>query len=92
MSPEVYAVPDQARPAWLQLQQQIVEHGPTPCAGPSRDDWTGSNSQQARAAVRCLDCPVLEACATYADTAAERHSTWGWHSAAQRAARSRTDR
>lgn len=91
MNPNLYAVPDHAVTAWHQLHEQVTRSGPTPCAGPSRDDWTGSNSQQARAAVRCLDCPVIEACAAYADTAAERHSTWGGYSAAQRAARRRAD-
>lgn len=78
--------------AWHRLQDQVTRNGPTPCAGPDRDDWTGSNSQQARAADRCLDCPVLEACSAYAEIAAERSSTWGGYSAAQRAARGRTDR
>lgn len=92
MNPDVYAVPAHARPAWQQLQQQLATHGPTPCAGPSRDDWTGSASQQARAAVRCLDCPVIEACAAYADTAAEKHGTWGGYTPGQRAARRDGDR
>lgn len=87
MNPDVYAVPAHAVPAWQQLQQQLTEHGPTPCAGPDRNDWTGSTAQQARAADRCMDCPVLEACATYADTAAEKRGTWGGYSPGERAAR-----
>ena len=87
MDPNVYAVPAHARPAWQQLQQRLADHGPTPCAGPDRGDWTGSRAQQDRAAVRCLDCPVMVACAAYADTAAERRGTWGGYTPGQRAAR-----
>ncbi|HLR93096.1 MAG TPA: WhiB family transcriptional regulator [Jiangellaceae bacterium] len=87
MNPDVYAVPAHAVTAWQQLQQQLADHGPTPCAGPSRDDWIGTRAQQARAADRCLDCPVIEACATYAETAPERYGTWGGYTPGQRATR-----
>ena len=84
MNPDMYAVPAPAVPAWQQLQQQLADHGPTPCTGPSRDDWTGTRAQQDRAADRCLDCPVMVACATYADTAAEDRGTWSGLTAEQR--------
>ena len=87
MNPDLYAVPAHARQAWQQLQQALAEHGPTPCAGPSRDGWTGSRTQQDRAAARCLDCPVMLTCAAYADTYAEDRGTWGGYTAAQRRAR-----
>lgn len=84
MRPDVYAVPAPAVPAWLHLQQQLAQHGPTPCTGPARDDWTGTRAQQSLAADRCLDCPVMSACAAYAATAAEARGTWGGLTAEQR--------
>lgn len=82
---DALAVPAHARPAWERLHAQILATGPTPCAGPHRDDWTGDKRQQIRAADRCLDCPAMRACGTYAATAGETSGTWGGLTAAQRA-------
>ncbi|MGP5252666.1 WhiB family transcriptional regulator [Brachybacterium alimentarium] len=89
MSRLTLAVPAHARPAWDALQAQILANGPTPCAGPDRNDWTGNATQQDRAADRCLDCPVMTACLTYADTADEREDVWGGLTATQRRNRPR---
>ena len=76
-------VPEHARREWEQLMSSITE--PTPCAGPNRDDWTGTAAQQERAADACHDCPVMHACLTYADTAGEAAGVWGGLTAPQRA-------
>jgi hypothetical protein len=80
-------IPEHAHPAWLTLQQHLRHARQTPCAGPAGDDWTGSPAAQRRAAHACLECPVMDACAAYADTAAEQHGTWGGITAADRAHR-----
>lgn len=77
MSGLTLGVPSHALPAWRELQEQITRNGSTPCAGPDRDDWTGTPAQQARAADACMDCPVLEACGYYAVTAGEVGAVWG---------------
>lgn len=77
MSRNPFAVPEHAIPAWEALHAQIMHTGPTPCAGANRDDWTGTAAQQARAADRCFDCPVFDACAHYAVTASETSGVWG---------------
>lgn len=78
-------VPDHARDEWEQLHDTLAAHQePAPCAGPDRDHWTGSAAQQQQAAARCLDCPAMVACATYARTAGERDGTWGGLTAAER--------
>lgn len=80
----VFNAPDHALPAWEQLHSRILATGPTPCAGPDRDDWTGTPRQQTRAATRCLDCAAMQACATYATTAREDSGIWGGMSPAER--------
>lgn len=70
-------VPLVALTPWLRLHDAIALAGGTPCAGPDRDDWTGTAPEQARAADACLDCPVMSACAAYADAAEERSGVWG---------------
>lgn len=84
MSRNPFAVPAHAVSAWEQLHAQILETGSTPCAGPNRDDWTGTAAQQARATDRCMDCPVLDACALYAVTAEETGGVWGGMGPAER--------
>lgn len=79
-----FSVPAHARPAWDELHAQIIRTGTTPCAGPDRDLWIGTQAEQHIAADRCLDCPVMTACATYAATAHEREGTWGGLTARQR--------
>lgn len=80
-------VPAHAQNAWLELHEQITRRGGTPCAGPDRNDWTGTPRQQTRAADACLDCPVLTACATYAAIAGETSGVWGGLTAQQRTQR-----
>lgn len=70
-------VPEHAAPAWRALHEQIAHNGPTPCAGPDRDNWTGTAAQQERAAEACLECFAMVACAAYADTAHESTGVWG---------------
>lgn len=71
-------VPDHARDEWEQLHDTLAAHQePPPCAGPDRDHWTGTVAQQQQAAARCLDCPAMVACATYARAAGERAGVWG---------------
>ncbi|MGP5641680.1 WhiB family transcriptional regulator [Brachybacterium tyrofermentans] len=84
MSGNTFAVPAHALGAWEEMHEQILATGPTPCAGPDRDDWTGTARQQALAANSCLDCPVLEACAQYAVTASEADGVWGGMTVAER--------
>lgn len=78
-------VPEHARSEWLAMQELIASTGPTPCAGPERDRWTGSTREQAWAADRCLDCPALRACLAYAVVADERGAVWGGLTTKQRA-------
>lgn len=71
-------VPDHALTQWIDLGEALAATPePPPCAGPDRDHWTGTATQQRTAADRCLDCPAMQACATYALTAGERTGTWG---------------
>lgn len=84
MSRNPFAVPEHARSAWDRLHAQILATGETPCAGPDRDNWTGTAAQQARAAAACFDCPVLDACAHYAVTASEASGVWGGMGPAER--------
>lgn len=84
MSGSTFAVPAHARGAWEELHEQILAAGPTPCAGPSRNDWLGTAAQQIRAAAACFDCPVIEACAHYAVTASETDGVWGGLTVAER--------
>lgn len=79
-----FAVPTHARPAWDELHARILATGPTPCAGPDRNDWLGTAQQQNRAARACFDCPVLEACTRYAITAPEPEGVWGGLTPAER--------
>lgn len=64
-----------AMPAWEALQDALGIG--TPCMSGDADLWHGSAKQQRVAADRCMDCPVLVACATYARTAGEQLGTWG---------------
>lgn len=86
MSPKqvAFGVPSHALGAWAELHEQITRTGPTPCAGPDRDDWLGNPTQQARAADGCMDCPVMEACGLYAVTAPEQSGIWGGMTPAER--------
>lgn len=70
-----FTVPASAMPAWEALQDAVTVG--TPCMGPDRDLWHGSRKQQLVAADRCMDCPVLAVCATYARSAGEQLGTWG---------------
>ena len=46
-----------------------------PCAGSTA--WTSDEAdERAAAAVRCLPCPLLDACADLADEADERFGVW----------------
>lgn len=82
MSPVSLGVPSHALPQWRALRDAITT--PTPCAGTDRDQWTGTATQQQRAAVACLDCPAMTACASYALAADEPSGTWGGRTAAER--------
>lgn len=84
MSGNMLGIPSEARTAWIRLGDAIERTGPTPCAGPDRDDWTGSGTQQARAAAACMDCAVLSACGAYADAAGEARGVWGGYTARER--------
>lgn len=84
MSRGTFQVPDHAQAAWNLLHARILATGPTPCAGPDRNDWLGTAQQQARAARACFDCPVLEACTHYAITAPEPEGVWGGLTPAER--------
>ncbi|PZP17071.1 MAG: hypothetical protein DI611_03910 [Brachybacterium faecium] len=84
MSGNTFAVPAHALDAWESLHRQILDTGPTPCAGAGRDRWTGTEQQQRTAADACMDCAVLRQCAAYADTADEREGTWGGYTARER--------
>lgn len=84
MSRNPFAVPAHAVSAWDQLHAQILETGSTPCAGPDRDNWTGTPAQQVRAARACYDCRALEQCALYAVTAPEPGGVWGGMGPAER--------
>lgn len=76
-------VPAHALTAWAALRDALAAvHAP--CAGPDRDDWTGSLLAQSRAATACLDCPVMVECGRYALTAGEPHGTWGGLTATDR--------
>lgn len=77
MSAYTLRVPEHAFTLWLKLHEELLLSGPTPCAGSNRDDWTGTSKQQERAADACWDCPVLSACAAYANAADESHGVWG---------------
>jgi hypothetical protein len=79
--------PEHALPEWAVLHEKIRRAGGSPCNGPQRDDWTGTEQQQRRAAQACLDCPALFVCALYAKAADEREGTWGGETASQRARR-----
>lgn len=83
-----FGVPAHALPAFLALHEQITRTGPTPCADVTiRDLWTGSQAEQTIAADRCIECPVMTACAAFAATAQEREGTYGGLTARQRNAR-----
>ena len=86
MSPASAAlgVPRHALGAWTKLHERITSTGPTPCAGPDRDNWTGTPAQQDRAARACYDCRALEQCALYAVTAPEPAGVWGGMGPAER--------
>ena len=84
MSGNPFAVPAHALPAWEQLHRLILVDGPTPCAGAGRDRWQGNAHQQQTAAEACMSCPVLLACADYADAAGEQHGVWGGYTARER--------
>ena len=77
-------VPARARTAWAELGSAIAKTGPTPCQGENRDRWTGSPRDQRWAAVQCLDCSAMVACATYARAAGECDGAWGGTTAADR--------
>lgn len=77
-------VPVHAVPAWHRLLDELTLAGETPCAGAGRDRWTGTEQQQRTAAESCMDCPVLHACADYADAAGEQHGVWGGYTARER--------
>ena len=81
---EDLGVPARARTAWAELGSAIATTGPTPCQGENRDRWTGSPRDQLWAAERCLDCPAMVACLTYARIAGERDGAWGGTTAADR--------
>lgn len=70
-------VPEHALTAWRALHERITATGPTPCTGADADRWNGTTAEQRWAAGRCIDCPALIQCGTYADTAGERHGVWG---------------
>lgn len=78
-------VPPHALPAWGALRVALLADPDTPCAGPARNDWHGSRKQQQRAALACLDCPILAACKTYALKADEPDGVWGGTTQHQRA-------
>lgn len=80
-------VPAHALPAWHRLLEELALAGETPCAGAGRDRWLGTEPQQRTAAEACMDCPVLRACADYADDAAEQHGVWGGYTARERTIR-----
>lgn len=84
MSPVSLGVPEHARGSWGEMHDQITATGPTPCAGPHRDRWTGSPRDHRWAAEQRLDCPAMVACLTYARIAGERDGTWGGTTAADR--------
>lgn len=84
MSRNPFAVPAHALPAWEQLHRLILADGPTPCAGAGRDRWLGTDRQQRTAAAACMSCPVLDACAAYADAAGETFGVWGGYTARER--------
>ena len=49
--------------------------GRVPCRG--REEWQCDDAgARAKAADACWDCPLLTACAEYADAADERHGVW----------------
>lgn len=85
----ILGVPDHARDEWEELHEQILATGPTPCTGPSRNDWLGTTAQQARASAACFDCPAIEACAQYAATAGEQLGVWGGRTATERRQRAK---
>lgn len=81
-------VPEHARREWDALHTAIEESWTTtPCAGPDRDLWQGSQGEQKRAANRCYDCSALALCDAYADAADERMGVWGGITARERGAR-----
>ncbi len=77
-------VPAHAVPAWHRLLDELAAVEETPCAGAGRDRWQGNGHQQRAAADACMSCPVLRACADYADAAGEQHGVWGGYTARER--------
>lgn len=80
-------VPPEALTAWVRLHDALTRSQCTPCAGPGRDRWLGTEQEQRAAADACMDCPALRACAAYADAAGEQHGVWGGYTARERAIR-----
>lgn len=77
-------VPPEAFTAWLRLHDALTRAHGTPCAGPGRDRWLGTEQEQRAAADACMDCPVLRPCDAYATAADERAGVWGGFTARER--------
>ena len=79
-STHAHAREDETARAWNDLTTALAElaghRGHTPCQLDANAWWSTDAEERATAARACTDCPVLGACAAYADAAQERHGVW----------------
>lgn len=78
----ILGIPPAAAPAWVALTvalDRMADQGRTPVCVRRPDDWASEAPTRARraAAEACGHCPVMRACAAYADVAGERCHVWG---------------
>lgn len=64
--------------ARLRLDAELAAlDGDVSCRGPRKDYWTSDEREErVYAAVLCKTCPVLDACANYADVSDQRWHVW----------------
>ena len=60
----------------LTLTLADLDH-PTPCQLDPERWYSDERAERLAAADACWDCPVIQACGTYADAADERFGCWG---------------
>jgi Transcription factor WhiB len=74
-----FGIPAEAMPAWLSLSAALEDLGRPPVCAADPEAWAADAKPRVRAEAMeaCGHCPVLKACAAYADAAGEKHGVWG---------------
>lgn len=72
-TPSLDPLPEHVLPHWRRLQEQLLEHWPTPCAN---DPGFTDDDPPSEVLALCQYCPTLAACSAFAEAWQPTAGVW----------------